>query len=98
MPRTMAIAASLSRWIPRRRASNTTIPAARAATSACARPSWSGVWKNILSMQHLADRAGAHHTAACKRQRAVRQARRLVHVVGDHHAAEPLLAHDGADQ
>src|SRR6478752_6470312 len=83
--------------MPRRRASTTTANAARAATSACARPNCSCEWNHNLSTKDLLYRTAPDNTSRFENQCSPGQSFRLGDIVGDHHASQPLTLHHFLD-
>ena len=97
-PRTSAMAASLSRWMLRRRASRITASASTDAMAACANPNAICEWKNPLSTQHLRGCTEFDQPAGLNEGNAMAQAARLFPVVRDHHEGRATLADQAADQ
>src|ERR1017187_9763842 len=95
-PRIIAIRTSLSRWIPRLRASNTTNIAATAATAACPRTRCRGLPNKCLSMQYLSHGSDANYVSTLKHQCAVGESRGLGFIVSHYNASELVVAHNVA--
>src|ERR1700687_2882674 len=78
--------------MPRRRAASTTSSAANAATTACASPSCSSPWNNVLSTAHLLHRTIAHDPSSLEYQSAFCQPGRLRRVMSDQHTGKAAFA------
>src|SRR5437879_1939584 len=97
-PRSNASAKSLSKWILRLRASNATIIAAIAATTACASPSRSESLKIILSMKHLFCAPDFEYATGLENHHPISHARCLLEIVRDQHACQAALVHYCLDE